>query len=133
MTGAHGLRKPKPATSNTEVARGGTPQRQILKGYEQPYYDENEDTDDYQDNNNTEIPGKDVAGVSRKDASPLSQRPKTISPKLPRQGGVSKGLSGITTKMQSGPGIQKRVAPKKLRNVQPGGPKQYGGGALYGF
>lgn len=125
-----GLRLPKMSTSNTTVARGGVPQAQTVGGFEPVEQRDPEDQDVFQQDNNMAM---DQPGSIRSAPAASGSRPKTISPKLPRQGSSGMRVAGLKTVGQRGPGIQKKVTPKNLRNVQPGGPKKYGGGALYGF
>lgn len=126
-----GLRPPKMSTSNTTVARGGVPQNQTVGGFEPVEQREPEDTDVYQSEDDQALPK--APGVVRAQPSPAGTRPMTVGTKLPRQGSSGTRTASVRTPGQRGPGIQRTVAPKKLRNVLPGGPKKYGGGALYGF
>lgn len=125
-----GLRPPKMATSNTTVARGGVPQSQTVGGFQPVEQRQPEDQDVYEQDNNTTV---GQPGSVRTPPAASGSRPKTISTKLPRQGSSGSRIAGVRTAAQRGPGIQQKVAPKNLRNVQPGKPKKYGGGALYGF
>lgn len=125
-----GLRPPKMSTSNTTVARGGVPQAQTVGGFEPVEQRQPEDQDVFEQDDNMATP---QPGTVRAQPSPAGTRPKTVSARLPRQGASGMRMGAPRLPVQRGTGIQKKVTGKKLRNVLPGGPKKYGGGALYGF